>query len=232
MEHQIIDGKIEKLVKLIEKYEQIHQDEIELFNETRIQNEEVNKKVKRQKLFEPTLPPGAIFIKDIISDDIETTWIEKMNQYTNWIKESTCKKIQAKNIPEWIPKNQMEEYCQVSLGYFNEIIMNEFQPGQGIMSHIIDPDQYDDVICILSLGSDCVMELRPTGKNSVKESKKQLIPIALRRKSLLKLSGPSRYEWEHAIPRRQVDLLNSTKIERQTRFSITFYKKKNLNINQ
>jgi alkylated DNA repair dioxygenase AlkB len=48
--------------------------------------------------------------------------------------------------------------------------------------------------------------------------------IVLEECSLIVLSGPARYEWQHAIPARKSDLINGIKTERACRVSLTFRK--------
>ena len=46
--------------------------------------------------------------------------------------------------------------------------------------------------------------------------------IVLEDCSLIILSGPARYEWQHAIPARKSDTINGIKTERDRRVSLTF----------
>lgn len=41
---------------------------------------------------------------------------------------------------------------------FDQLIINEYTPGQGINPHIDNPTLFSSPIVSLSLGSDCVME--------------------------------------------------------------------------
>jgi alkylated DNA repair dioxygenase AlkB len=40
---------------------------------------------------------------------------------------------------------------------FDQLIINEYMPGQGINKHVDRIDIFENYICSLSLGSDCVM---------------------------------------------------------------------------
>lgn len=40
---------------------------------------------------------------------------------------------------------------------FNQLIINEYNPGQGINPHIDNPILFSSPIVSLSLGSDCIM---------------------------------------------------------------------------
>lgn len=98
----------------------------------------------------------------------------------------------------------------------DQLIVNEYEPGQGIAPHT-DRDCFGPVIASLSLGSDCMMEIRPNGKN--KESR---FEIVLQRRSLVVFQGPSRKVWQHGIAPRQNDKQNGCKIPRRRRVSLTF----------
>jgi alkylated DNA repair dioxygenase AlkB len=47
-------------------------------------------------------------------------------------------------------------------------------------------------------------------------------PIALQERSLIVLSGPARYDWQHAISARKSDIIDGIKTERARRVSLTF----------
>jgi alkylated DNA repair dioxygenase AlkB len=97
----------------------------------------------------------------------------------------------------------------------DQAIVNEYLPGQGISAHIDCVPCFADTIASLSLGSSCVMEFS-NPKTGEKKS------IVLEERSLIVLSGPARYEWQHAIPARKSDLINGIKTERTRRVSLTF----------
>lgn len=95
----------------------------------------------------------------------------------------------------------------------DQVIVNEYMPGQGIAPHIDCIKCFTDVICSLSLLSGCFMDLTDS-KNNVSES------IYLEPRSLLILRSDARYKWKHSIAARKSD--NGSK--RQRRISITFRK--------
>ncbi len=97
----------------------------------------------------------------------------------------------------------------------DQVIVNEYLPGQGISAHIDCVPCFADTIASLSLGSPCVMEFS-NPKTGGKKS------IVLEDRSLILLFGPARYEWQHAIPARKSDIINGIKTERARRVSLTF----------
>lgn len=97
---------------------------------------------------------------------------------------------------------------------FDQVIINEYLPGQGIAEHIDCVSCFADGIYSLTLNSGCTMEFLNTQTNE-KMSK------YLHRRSLLKLEGYSRYYWKHGIKAVKNDWVNGQKIPRGRRISIT-----------
>jgi len=96
--------------------------------------------------------------------------------------------------------------------YPNQVIVNEYLPGQGISKHT-DASMFKDVILSLSLLSDINMIFR---RNTDIEEKR------LERRSLLVLTGDARWNWTHEIPGRKYDTVNGHKVERSRRISLTY----------
>ncbi|XP_014211148.1 alkylated DNA repair protein alkB homolog 8 [Copidosoma floridanum] len=106
-------------------------------------------------------------------------------------------------------------------GYFqyDQLTINRYLPGQGIPPHIDTHSIFKDPILSLSLGSACIMDFK-RGKEKVS--------IDLPARSLLVMSGESRYAWSHGICPRHNDNVEtdngfSTR-PRGTRVSFTFRK--------
>ena len=96
----------------------------------------------------------------------------------------------------------------------DQLIVNEYRPGQGIGAHV-DAPSFGPEVCSVSLGSPCVMnfaEVAGPGRES----------LELARRSLLVLSGPARYGWKHAIPTRASDRIGGRDVPRGRRVSLTF----------
>jgi alkylated DNA repair dioxygenase AlkB len=107
----------------------------------------------------------------------------------------------------------------LSAGYMkslpDQLIINEYTPGQGISAHVDCIPCFGSIVCSLTLGSHCVMKLTEVdGLGS--ES------LLLECGSLLVLSGASRYQWKHAIPARKRDNFNGQLLQRNRRISLTF----------
>ena len=101
----------------------------------------------------------------------------------------------------------------------DQMIVNEYLPGQGISAHIDCVPCFGEMIASLSLGSSCIIEFSYPGTGDKKE-------LLLEERSLVVLSGPARYEWQHAIPARKSDVIDGTKTARKRRVSLTFRKVK------
>jgi alkylated DNA repair dioxygenase AlkB len=97
----------------------------------------------------------------------------------------------------------------------DQVIANEYLPGQGISAHVDCEPCFGDVVASLSLLSGCEMRFAclETG-----ETRAVILPP----RSLLVLCGEARQHWTHAIPARRSDLIDSVRTMRQRRVSLTF----------
>lgn len=95
----------------------------------------------------------------------------------------------------------------------DQMIVNEYEPGQGIFPHVDSTASFEDGIVSVSLGSDIVMEFL---HERTKEQKAAVLP----RCSALSLHGVARYEWRHGIAARKAD----SGVKRHRRVSLTFRK--------
>ncbi len=103
----------------------------------------------------------------------------------------------------------------------DQLIVNEYLPGQGISAHVDCIPCFGPVITALSLGSACVMEFTPPVEASDDAAK---IELVLRPRSLLILQDQARYQWRHAIRARRSDTWDGERHPRSRRVSLTFRK--------
>jgi len=96
--------------------------------------------------------------------------------------------------------------------YPDQMIINEYQPGQGITKHI-DSNVFANQIISVSLGSSCEMVFQ---QGNV-ENKMILEP-----RSVLSFQDQARYQWYHSIPARKSDNINGINTPRTRRVSLTF----------
>lgn len=122
-------------------------------------------------------------------------------------------------LPEWLKRlsQKLKEDGHMP-EIADQVIINEYEPGQGIAGHIDCEPCFKDTIASLSLGSGCIMDF------TNKDSKTQKIPVWLASRSLVVLSDEARYEWLHGIAARKSDPWEGEKHERQRRVSLTFRK--------
>ncbi len=97
---------------------------------------------------------------------------------------------------------------------FEQAIINEYLPGQGIAPHI-DRDCFGPVVATVSLGSEVNMDFRCDATGD--EHAQRLVPG-----SLVLLHGDARSKWRHGIAKRHSDTWNGQRTKRQRRVSITF----------
>ena len=122
-------------------------------------------------------------------------------------------------LPEWLKRlsqklHKDEHMPEVA----DQVIINEYEPGEGISSHIDCEPCFEGTIVSLSLGSGCVMNF------TNKFDKTEKIAVWLEPRSLVVLNGEARHEWLHGIPARKSDVWDGQKLERQRRVSLTFRK--------
>jgi alkylated DNA repair dioxygenase AlkB len=94
----------------------------------------------------------------------------------------------------------------------DQVIINEYHPGQGISSHIDCEPCFGGAIASLSLGSGCIMDFNRD---------QERVSVMLEPGSLLVLSGEARYGWKHGIAARHEDVLNGVRYRRGRRVSVT-----------
>jgi alkylated DNA repair dioxygenase AlkB len=96
----------------------------------------------------------------------------------------------------------------------NQIVANDYQPGAGIFAHV-DQAVFGDAVASVSLGSACVMQFSSLQTGTAVE-------ILLEPRSVLVLSGQSRWGWTHGIPARRADPWQNRVLVRARRVSLTF----------
>ncbi len=121
-------------------------------------------------------------------------------------------------LPEWIMPiaNKLVEQ-ELFSELPDQVIVNEYEPGQGISRHIDCTTCFTSTIASLSLNSTVQMDF----ENRFSD-KKGSIMLDLR--SLLVLADEARYDWLHSIAPRTVDTFRETVFKRDRRVSLTFRK--------
>jgi alkylated DNA repair dioxygenase AlkB len=96
----------------------------------------------------------------------------------------------------------------------DQLIVNEYEPGQGIAAHVDCVPCFGPVVASLSLGSSCVMDLSRPSIDAVSS-------IFLAPRGLLVLRDEARYAWRHAIRARRSDRWDGVVHPRGRRVSLT-----------
>ncbi|KAA3639639.1 MAG: alpha-ketoglutarate-dependent dioxygenase AlkB [Bacteroidetes bacterium] len=199
----------------------IKEFEIDWYGEKPIQN--VNVVIK-----------GLRLVEDFITKETQQALIDQIDQGV-WLSElkrrvqhygykydyrarAINESMKVAPLPDWV--NPIIEKMLVG-GVFptapDQMIINEYQPGQGIAAHVDCVPCFGEQIISLSLGSTAVMEFKGLKTN-------QKITKLLTPGSLLVMEGDARYNWQHGIPPRKSDLINGKRKQRSRRLSLTFRK--------
>lgn len=185
-------------------------------------------------IFEGSLPPGLILIPSFVSKAEERELIAffddpHRSQWTNDLSRRVqqygyrynykSRAVTASDKIGSIP-SQVQRLGDrlVDLEYFSsppdQVIVNEYEPGQGISAHIDRETCFGDTVASLSLGSDIVMQFR-AGEDDAGA-------LVLPARSLVVLAGEARYRWTHSIVGRKRDHIASHAFVRGRRLSLTF----------
>lgn len=119
-------------------------------------------------------------------------------------------------LPEWLLPS-----CRrlVEWGVFStlpdQVIVNEYLPGQGIAAHTDCVPCFGATIASLSLGAPITLALSETAIGAGHA-------VRLAPRSLLVLSGPARSRWRHGIAARRWDVVAGVRVRRERRVSVTF----------
>ena len=122
-------------------------------------------------------------------------------------------------LPEWLKRLSNKLHDEGHLPHIaDQVIINEYKPGQGISGHIDCEPCFKGPIASLSLGSGYIMDF--TNKND----KTQKIQVWLAPSSLVVLCDDARDKWLHGIAPRKSDLWEGKRYGRKRRVSLTFRK--------
>lgn len=169
--------------------------------------------------------PGLQYLADYISSETEchlVAAIDTETWNTAWQRRRQLYGAdygKSEGSPQPIPNWGIELAERMSAGGitprpFDQMLVNEYLPGQGISLHR-DYQTFDDTVVSLSLLSTCIMDF-VHAKDGRRES------MLLQPRSLLVLSGESRQEWQHGIAARKNDIWQGRKLPRGRRLSVTF----------
>ncbi|MCA1994934.1 MAG: alpha-ketoglutarate-dependent dioxygenase AlkB [Coleofasciculus sp. S288] len=179
--------------------------------------------------------PGLTYIPDYINADEQKQLIDSIDQ-EEWSIDSaeSQRRIQQhgyrlnyKNgvlvastyigsLPDWadsIGRKLASDRLMATVP--DQVTINEYLPGQGVMSHVDCVTCFGNTIITLTLGSSCVMDFTQA---QVQEK----ASILLMPGSILVIKGAARYRWQHGIAAREVDRYEGREIVRTRRVAVTF----------
>jgi alkylated DNA repair dioxygenase AlkB len=182
--------------------------------------------------------PGLYYMEDFLTPEEQTELLENINsqKWRNTEATGIQRRVQhygyiykyvgrqgsldtAKPIPEFL-KPLQARLEDITHRKFDQIIINEYKPGEGIAAHADDPKLFGDTVVSISLGSGAIMNFNPIN------DPKNMKDIYLETGSAVFLTQDARYTWQHSIAKRKTDTLEGKKVARGTRVSITFRYKK------
>ncbi len=182
-------------------------------------------------------PNGLNYVDNVISDEIHNNLIKfLMDPQRIWMKgpdqsekgrlvqqfgyiydygtKSIYKNVNTLPIPDILTQlNKDLVERKILSKMHNQVIVNFYQPGQGITAHKDHIKYFGDEIATISLGSTVPMVFK-----YFEHYYEQLLKPA----SIAVLTGDSRWKWTHEIPARKTDKIDGKKIDRENRISITF----------
>lgn len=206
-----------------------------------------------RELWNCALPPGIFLLENCISEEVEKQLLQDMEwkAVDNDTASTGNDQLKHRQVQHFgyeflYTTNNVDPSCQLldrpiptacdriwdqlptKLPQFanfrpDQLTVNRYEPGQGIPPHCDTHSCFEDPILSLSLGSGTVMEFRnPQSSDHLK--------VLLPQRSLLVMSGESRYGWTHGITPRMSDVIKRnehvTVVRRQLRVSFTFRKLK------
>jgi alkylated DNA repair dioxygenase AlkB len=103
-------------------------------------------------------------------------------------------------IPEWLNPLRAKAAARFGLPEADiaAVLVNEYRPGAGIGWHR-DAPGFDKVIGV-SLGRPARFQLRPYVRPGVVRVKEKPLELAVEPRSVYRIAGHARWQWEHHIP--------------------------------
>lgn len=144
-----------------------------------------------------------------------STALKRRVQHYGFEYDYKTRSVKYPNTALKIPKFIHDLANELKIENFDQVIINEYKPGEGITHHIDNVKCFDKKIYSLSLLSPTMMEFKKGN------DKKQLY---LQPRSLICMTDDARYNWTHCIPNKKEDLIDGKIVVRTTRVSITFRK--------
>ena len=179
--------------------------------------------------------PGLYYYPCFLSDAEQTQLLENLANQTQWMSvgasensrkvihfgseykyRTSVEKANVKPFPDWIQslKQKLVDLEEIPKELpFDQCIVNQYLPSQGISPHIDDPRQFTDFVACFTVGS---------GGTMVFQKENEKIELFVKPGSLYIMSGEARFEWKHSMVGKKSDVVDGEKRMRGVRTSITF----------
>ena len=194
----------------------------------------VNHNMLERRLYEVQSIHGLYYFPGILDDEEQDEVVKHINanqwrydlqrrvQHYGWRYDYKARTITPDMylgpLPDWITSiaKRLHDETKLFDRIPEQVIVNEYEPGQGIALHA-DKDCFGEAVATISLCDDWEMKFRPV-KGIADEDK----TILLQRGSALILTGESRFLWMHGIDKRKRERDEYSQRERRRRVSVTF----------
>lgn len=176
---------------------------------------------------ECVVPAGLTYIPDFISEAEERVLMECVDkeewdnsiarpvQHYGWIYDYKNRDVTKDNylgpLPHWC-ETVVEKLQPHFENKIDQLIVNAYNPGQGISAHIDQPMAFGPVVASVSMLSPVpmVFQERSASDSRIERSSQErgtdrVVKIMLAPRSAVILKGDSRYKWTHSIPARAKD---------------------------
>ena len=177
--------------------------------------------------------PGLKFLEDFLTLEEQAHCVERVDAANSQWRSDLSRRVQHYGwrydykaraitpdmhigaLPDWLAQLAQRLYDET--GIFDQVpeqvIVNEYLPGQGIATHIDHPG-FGPTVCTISLLDDWEMDFSERWKDKS--------PALLTRGSCVLLTGSSRSTWQHGIAPRKTESLENGRRNRKRRLSLTF----------
>ncbi len=170
----------------------------------------------------------VVYVPNVISEELECNLIQYIDEFKwslgpdgkrlvqqyGYIYDYNNKTISDEKAPP-IPELLSELATKLNLPEYDQMVIDNYLPGEGITPHTDSP-VFGNEITIISLGSGAVMHFTRY-KRKAKE-------LYLEPRSMLIMKDEARKLWKHEIKKRKSDVVYGTRIPRNRRISITYRK--------
>ena len=167
--------------------------------------------------------PGLKFLEDFLTPEEQAYCVDRVDAADSQWRNDLSRRVQHYGwrydykaraitpdmhigaLPDWL--------AQLAQRLYDQVIVNEYEPGQGIATHIDHPG-FGLTVCTISLLDDWEMDFS--------ENWKDKSPALLTRGSCVLLTDSSRSTWQHGIAPRKTEALENGRRDRKRRLSLTF----------